>query len=152
MWLEILGWALFICSWNKFKIQVLHFPIWVGKKRKILGTSVFSFPKAVLDKDTFQSQGPVALPDLAWPRMWLKPDWILLWVKWFCVLVTDSPLILVSYLKNMGPWLWKGQETVWKWMGGNLISVPAKNPRGPCVLKAQQGAIASYKNLQRKHQ
>lgn len=34
-----------------------------------------------------------------------------------------------------------------KWMEGNLISVPAKNPRGPCVLKAQQKAIASYKDL-----
>lgn len=27
------------------------------------------------------------------------------------------------------------------------ISIWAKNPRGPCVLKAQQRAIASYKDL-----
>lgn len=31
-------------------------------KKKILGTSAFFFPKAVLDRYAFQSQWPVALP------------------------------------------------------------------------------------------
>lgn len=45
-------------------------------KKRILGTSAFSFPKAVLDRYAFQSQWPVALPmDI------FKLNWILFGVE-----------------------------------------------------------------------